>query len=224
MALFNSNYLQKNKVNMKNLYWHKAEDRECLARWLSKGRLAIGSSDTVPGFISLVSADGKHALDSIKGRSLKPYIVLIKSIKQAAMFAKAEALATFSTFTEQCWPGPVTLIFPTAEKWVALLGLTVALRVPDHQGLQALLTHFDGLYSTSANRTQEPTPLVLSAVDQGLLQQVDVVIANAKGDEDEVPGVPSVLLDCTGSAIRVIRGKKETIDQLEELYGAPFVR
>lgn len=53
---------------------------------------------------------------------------------------------------------------------------TVAIRCPEHAGLQNVLKHFDGLFSTSANKTGMPAPVKFEDIDKNLLEQVKYAV------------------------------------------------
>ncbi len=99
---------------------------------------------------------------------------------------------------------------------------TVALRVPDHAGLQSVMKKVGPLFSTSANRKGYPTPATLDAVDQTILDNVDLIIADKKTTPKEP--VPSTILDCTGDEIKVIREGAYPIEELETIAIQRFIR
>ncbi|WP_017431040.1 L-threonylcarbamoyladenylate synthase [Vreelandella jeotgali] len=105
------------------------------------------------------------------------------------------------------WPGPVTWLVPdngTAHALVRGDHATVALRVTDHPGMQALCRAFGGpLVSTSANRAGEPP--AMSAAEAGALFATDqrdepaVVLAGELGGHER----PSSIRDLASG--RVLR-------------------
>ena len=80
---------------------------------------------------------------------------------------------------------------------------TLAVRVPDHPAAQELLRRLGPLVMTSANRHGEPDP----GTDTEVLAGLDD--AEPPGDlpvvRGAVPGVPSTLVDATGSRPRILR-------------------
>jgi L-threonylcarbamoyladenylate synthase len=101
---------------------------------------------------------------------------------------------------EAAWPAALTVILE-ARRALAAAGLTVAVRVPDHVLLRALLASVGPLTATSANRSGS-APLaradeVVNALGSGLSLLLD------GGD---TPGdVPSTLLDLTSGQPRLLR-------------------
>jgi len=91
---------------------------------------------------------------------------------------------------------------------------TVALRVPDHPQLLALLQKFDGLFSTSANSAGAPVPQLIEEVENEIMQMVDGVVLD-KNEKKE--NVPSTILDCTGDRIKVVRQGAFSAEMIEKL-------
>jgi L-threonylcarbamoyladenylate synthase len=103
----------------------------------------------------------------------------------------AEALA------RRWWPGPLTLAFafePGLERPTWLDGRTeVAVRIPDHDFLRALLVQTGVLVVTSANPHGAPTPRTARDVALGLRSSVDLVV-----DGGPLQDVPSTLVNVSG--------------------------
>lgn len=103
------------------------------------------------------------------------------------------------------WPGPLTLAFafdpesPRPE-WLARRD-EVAVRIPDHAFLRALLATTGVLVVTSANPHGSPTPRTAQDVAGGSLgPSVDVII-----DGGPLTEVPSTLVNVAGSTAVVER-------------------
>lgn len=201
----------------KRLYWENEDDLAQLVNLLQQGNISICTTDTVLGFLANVSKEAFEGLNRIKGRQEKPYLILIPSKKVAAEFAtiqyeKIQKLIDFS------WPGPVTLILPAKETLPAFMQSaqgTVALRVPDHQGLQFLMQQMGPLFSTSANLAGEPIPETIDQIDPRILDKVDFIVTDRN---NERAGAPSTILDCTDPEnIKVIREGAWPISQLSFL-------
>lgn len=189
------------------LFWNKNSSIERLAAVLRNGGIAIGASDTVFGLIVKLKSSSKEALDRIKKRVDKPYLILIPRNAQLGKFVDPSSLARIEELARACWPGPVTLICKArADLPDFMKGPegTIALRMPNHEGLQKLLTHFEGLFSTSANISGQPVPENLEEVDPAVLAQCGAIILDAPGAASEAK-LPSTILDCTGDDIKVIR-------------------
>ncbi len=184
---------------------------------IQSGKLIAGTSDTVVGFLASLAESSFQALNRIKNRQGKPYLVLVRDAKQAALFTDAFDSEPLRTLVNHCWPGPVTLIVPakkTVPRYMLSSTGAIALRVPNHIGLQAILQHVDGgLFSTSANVAGDPIPETVQDIDQSIIDQVALVV----DDRKHVPSKPSTILDCTKSEIRIIRQGAYSREQLRKL-------
>ena len=189
--------------------WHEKRDREQVRSILARDEIVLASTDTVYGLLCNVTAAAETKLRSIKSeRGKKPFLVLVAGMHKLAHFA--QPTARLKTFLEQVWPGPVTVIIGT-----------YALRCPDHERLRELLEHFDGLYSTSANRSGEPAAQTRGEINPELLAAVDAFIDDEQLDKSP----PSTILDCRNpDAIAVIREGAYPVKTLEEIYGTAFRR
>ena len=92
------------------------------------------------------------------------------------------------------WPGPLTLAFGfelSAARPAWLEGRDeVAVRIPDHEFLRAVLHDTGVLLVTSANTHGTPTPLTADDVTDGLDGAVDLVV-----DGGRLSDVPSTLVN-----------------------------
>jgi len=91
---------------------------------------------------------------------------------------------------------------------------TIALRVPDHTGLQKLLPHFTGLFSTSANIGGNPIPRTIEEIDERIVKQIACVVLDKK--EKQVTSLPSTIIDCSGNNITVVREGAYPVDELRK--------
>ena len=86
----------------------------------------------------------------------------------------------------------------------------------NHEGLLRVLQHFDGLFSTSANKTGQPTPLSLEQVDSEVLAMADFCVGEPVGAGTVLP---STILDCSGDVIKMVREGAFSRQKLEMLSG-----
>jgi L-threonylcarbamoyladenylate synthase len=102
------------------------------------------------------------------------------------------------------WPGPLTLVLPRRPEAAGLaLGGeadTVGVRCPDDGFVRALARRVGPVATTSANRHGQPTPATAEEAAAALTGEVAVVVDGGPRD-----GVPSTVVDCTGSELRVLR-------------------
>ncbi len=78
----------------------------------------------------------------------------------------------------------------------------IALRVPDHAGLQKLLPHFTDLFSTSANISGNPVSRTIKDVDERIVKQVAYAVIDKK--EKSIELLESTITDCSGDYIIVV--------------------
>ncbi len=213
-------YLQK-IMKKRSLNWDKNDTLSLLEASLTNNKVILGDSDTVLGLLAQVSIKGKLALDTVKIRENKPYIVLINSIDKLDNFISQDINPNLQKLIQRCWPGPLTLIFNCNKNIFYLNQETVAIRIPNHQELLKLLKFFPGLFSTSANLSGQPVPKSMDDVDLKVLEKVDYIVEN----KQKYPTlIPSTILDCTGQRIKVVREGAYDIKELEEIYGEPFIK
>lgn len=192
-------------MNPTFLSWEDAGAIEHLVKIVRQDLVALTSSDTVLGLLANTTESGFNSLNKIKGRQEKPYLLLIGSKEKLFDFGY-DISAQAEELMHHCWPGPVTLIVKAKKELPQFLISqhgTIALRFPNHAGLQAVLKRFDALFSTSANLSAQPTPIRLQDVDDTLLHQVAAVVT----DKDPVAqsALPSTIVDCTRDKIQVLR-------------------
>ncbi|MEX0939807.1 MAG: L-threonylcarbamoyladenylate synthase [Candidatus Babeliales bacterium] len=205
------------KMICERLDWNNKDDIIRLAQLLQQGKVAIGTSDTVIGLLALCSKEGFEKLNKIKGRSEKPYLVLIPSIDYVKKFSY-RIENNLTTLMQNAWPGPLTLILKAQEilpSFMKSKNNTIALRIPDHQGLQKLLSIVGPLFSTSANKTTKPVPITLDQIDPEILSAVNVIIS----DHQPPKALPSTILDCSDEDIRIIREGAYSIKDLKTILG-----
>jgi L-threonylcarbamoyladenylate synthase len=200
-----------------SLSWSNNFHIKLLLESLRRDAIALGTSDTTWGLLAPLSYRGFSKLNSMKGRTDKPYIVLIRSLEQYSYFTASSQDARIYNLLNVCWPGPVTVVVKAHDRLAPYLISargTIALRVPHHQGLQMLLEDVSGVFSTSANRAGCPVPDRLVHVDSVLLKQVDVIIQN---DEYEQQTTPSTIIDLSGKKPCIVRSGSYPPELLESL-------
>ncbi|HYO14451.1 MAG TPA: L-threonylcarbamoyladenylate synthase [Thermoanaerobaculia bacterium] len=114
-----------------------------------------------------------------------------------------------------CWPGPLTAVLPLAQRLPASAGGNrLAVRVPGHAGLRALLAELGhGLTATSANRSGGE-PMLDPAELRSLLAGEEAVVV----DGGVLPGgPPSTLVAIEESGPVVLRTGSYPVDRLREL-------
>lgn len=192
---------------MKPLFWDNPQTIKRVAKELHEGAVVLAAGDTVLGLLADVSETGYKRLDILKKRSEKPYLLLVKNKEKALNLMEKDPSLIFQIekLMDVCWPGPATLI--VKAKATVPLGVkspegNVAMRMPDHAGLQQLLNYFDALYSTSANTSGNPVPADLAKVEKSILDGVSCIVLNG---EDAPSVAASTIIDCTGEKMKIVR-------------------
>jgi L-threonylcarbamoyladenylate synthase len=167
-------------------------------------------TETVYGLGSITSAPAVERLAALKGREPgKPFLVLVSSRRMLAGVGLRLTDAA-ERFAAAFWPGPLTLALPGGEGVLpdALRGPEggIAVRWTSHAGaLQLIQTLGSPITSTSANRPRQPSLLDPSAIARGFADAVNqrTLLVLDAGPLPQSP--PSTLVDCTGSAPRLVR-------------------
>ncbi|HXW86416.1 MAG TPA: L-threonylcarbamoyladenylate synthase [Candidatus Bathyarchaeia archaeon] len=214
---------------MGHLYWNDKEANELIFQALTRSELILGTSDTVWGIMADISRAGYEALNTLKRRPPeKPYLILSGNVEKAKTFFEGRGLDNerLDQLMHMCWPGPVTLVGKACKELPAYLRSregTIAVRVPQHAGLQAILTRSQGLFSTSANIAGCPVPSTFDEIDEKIRTVVRYIVVEKSTILSQVyPSVPSTILDCSRERIKVVRRGAFAIERLETLYGDSF--
>lgn len=201
------------------------------ARALVSGQLVAFPTETVYGLgADAVNEEAVSRIYSVKGRpSSHPLIVHCSSLDAA--FKWAGDFPEFAKrLAEEFWPGPMALVLQKS----ALAGGfitggqdTVAVRVPSHPVALALLADFEslggaGVAAPSANRFGKVSPTSASAVQEELgdfLEAEDFILDGGSSDV----GIESTIIDCTGSAPRLLRLGAITASMVERATGLKLI-
>lgn len=200
------------------MYWNSLQDVQKMRDILSQDKIILGSSDTVLGLFGQLTQQSYDALDRLKHRNEKPYLVMIGSVDKLPMFIDQSLNEKLTQIISLCWPGPVTLIFKARKdlpKFLQSPAGTIALRVPNHSGLLTLLQSFDGLFSTSANVHGQPIPETIAGVNQSIKDGVAGICVDTV---DQICSLsPSTILDCSSEQIKIVRQGCDLDDRVKEL-------
>lgn len=180
---------------------------------LNKGGMVAFPTDTVYGLGSLAFAGrAVEAIYLAKDRPIEKAIPVL--IGNAVDLDKVSdgVTDTVRTLASRFWPGPLTMIVPkkpTLPEAVSATG-TVGVRIPDHSAARELLRSAGPMAVTSANISGQPSPTTAQEVFEQLEGRIELIL-----DGGKTPGgIPSTLVDCTGSEIKVIREGPISLKQL----------
>ena len=172
---------------------------------LAEGRiLAIPTESSYGLAVDPRSAAGVEAIYRLKERERgKPLPVVAASVEQALGLGVEPNEAI--RMAEAHWPAPLTVVAPLRAGLsvpAAAGGDTLAVRVPDHDRLRALLQALGHpLTATSANRSGEPPACDLAGLEP-ILQGAGVLVV---GGERTPGGLASTVVSWTSAGLRVLR-------------------
>ena len=178
-------------------------DLERGAGLLEAGGVIAYPTDTVFGLGARIDrAGGVAKILQIKGREAgRGMPVLVADRTRALNLGTARP--GFDELAGAFWPGPLTLLLPTAAPIdpVVAPGGVIGLRVPDHAGLLSLLELLPvGIIGTSANRSGDPALTSAMAVQDELGSEVDWILPGCCR-----LGEPSSVVDLTVDPPRIRR-------------------
>lgn len=152
---------------------------------LRAGRAVILPTDTVYGLCAL--PEHEDVLYQLKGRDPSKPVALLAADIDALIAARPEL---DRTVLERYLPGPYTLVFET-----------VGVRVPNLPPQAVDVVREVGVVAaTSANLSGGPDPRRVEDVPEEIRSACGAIV-----DVGELPGVPSTVIDLTGTEPRVLR-------------------
>jgi L-threonylcarbamoyladenylate synthase len=191
------------------------------ARLIAEGQPVAMPTETVYGLAAdATNAEAVARIYEAKGRpSFNPLIVHVSDI------AAAEEIGVFSEearkLAERHWPGPLTLVVPVKpDAPVASLvtaGLsTIALRVPAHAAMQALLRATGKpLAAPSANASGSISPTRAEHVMKSLGGRIPLIVDAGRTER----GLESTIVAATGGQLRLLR--RGPLDIADVVEGEP---
>ena len=194
------------------VHWRDIQGFSRVKNALSASGVVLGTTDTVVGLLALANQKGLNQLNDLKGRTDKPYLVLVGSLEQVYALIDQEGIsegqkARQDRLMQAVWPGPVTLVFKAHINVSSSMrgpDGTIALRLPDHKELQQLAIDLGPLFSTSANRAGQEAPATMEQVDPFFVENSAVCV----GDIQECAAdetAPSVIIDCSKDTCTLVR-------------------
>jgi L-threonylcarbamoyladenylate synthase len=161
-------------------------------------------TDTVYGVGAAVRDAAVLRLYAVKRRPRTQAIPLLIADTADLALVAAE-VPSMALRLARLWPGALTLVLPAAPGLPPELlagGATVAVRLPDHTWLRALIRALGGpLAATSANLHGGRDPQTAQDVAAQLGGELALI---AEGGPTPGP-VPSTIVDCTGAEPQLLR-------------------
>ena len=192
------------------------------ARLITAGQPVAMPTETVYGLAAdATNGEAVAAIYQAKGRpSFNPLIVHVPDLAAAQAIGEFDEQAL--ALAERYWPGPLTLVVPVLQAApVASLvtaGLqTIAIRVPAHPAMQALLKATDKpLAAPSANASGSISPTRSEHVLKSLGGRIPLIIDGGPCES----GIESTIVASTGGALRLLRRGPVEVEAEESVGGA----
>jgi L-threonylcarbamoyladenylate synthase len=188
------------------------------ARLVLAGEAVAVPTETVYGLAAdATNAEAVARIYAAKGRpSFNPLIVHVPDLAAAELIGKFDEEA--KALAKAHWPGPLTLVVPLRDNAgiasIVTAGLpTIALRVPAHPAMQALLKACGRpLAAPSANASGLISPTRASHVLASLGGRIPLVIDGGATQR----GIESTIVAATGGRLRLLRRGPISIDAVEK--------
>jgi L-threonylcarbamoyladenylate synthase len=187
---------------------------------IASGGCVAVPTETVYGLAAdATDAAAVAGIYAAKGRpSFNPLIVHVPSVDAAARIARFDADAR--ALADAFWPGPLTLVLPLRQDaGIAALvtaGLdTVAIRVPRHRAMQALIRATGKpLAAPSANASGSISPTRAAHVAASLNGRIPLIV----NDGATSGGIESTIV-ATGDPPRLLRPGPITVEEIARVLG-----
>lgn len=176
------------------------------ARLIRAGQPVAVPTETVYGLAANASnAEAVARIYEAKGRpSFNPLIVHVPNLDAAQRIGQFNEAAR--ALAAEHWPGPLTLVVPLRrDAHIASLvtaGLeTIALRIPAHPAMQALLKEVGPLAAPSANASGSISPTRAEHVLRSLRGRIELIIDGGATER----GLESTIVAATDGKLRLLR-------------------
>ncbi len=182
----------------------EAQALERAEELLRAGWLVAFPTDTVYGLgAMLFNAQAIEQLYIVKGRDAAKAIAVLVGDEAGLAQVAREMSGVAARLARRFWPGPLTLVVAAHPALPVNLSPlpTVGVRMPDHPVALALLRRTGPLAVTSANLSGEPSATTAEDVYAQLKGRIPFIL-----DGGQTPGgLPSTVVDCTGSELVILR-------------------
>lgn len=194
----------------------RAAGLDAAAAAIARGELVLLPTDTVYG----VAADAftPSAVTGLlaaknRGRAMPVPVLIGEASTLAGLVVNPPASA--NALAQAFWPGGLTLVVEHAPSLAWDLGDaegTVAVRLPDDELARDLLRRTGPLAVSSANRSGRPAATTAQQAVEQLGEHAAVVLDGGP----RADSAPSTIVDCTGTAPRVLRVGAIPVDRLRD--------
>lgn len=192
------------------------ETRREAAVLIAGGGLIAFRTDTFYGLgANPLNPPAIARIKGLKGRDgTKPILLLIAELADLNRLIVNRS-EIFDAMAERFWPGPLTLVGTASEdvsEEVTAGGGTIGVRLPDDEGVRALVSICGGILSaTSANLSGRPPARSAQEVAEYFPTGIDLIVDSG----DVTTTEPSTVLDLSGDKPRIIREGAVSRDEIE---------
>ena len=184
------------------------KDLETIKKQLLKNKVIVFPTDTVYGLLANgYSEQAMNNVFSIKQRPKEKTFAIFIDKKRIGKYV--ELSDRNRALLEKYTPGPVTFILKNKDKKLTHLEIDgkIAIRIPENKFLQQLLKILKfPLIATSANISNEKTPIVYQSIDERIKNHDLVNNINYEYLLDKEPsGISSSIFDISENKIKVLR-------------------
>ena len=176
---------------------------------LQPGAVGVIPTDTVYGVVARAADQAAVArLYALKDREGKPGTIIAASLDQLTELGLKHR---YLKAVEQYWPGAISVIVPCGTELAYLHQgkLSLAVRIPNHTGLQQLLAETGPLLTSSANHHNQVTAHTVTEAQKYFGAAADFYIDGG----DLTDHQPSTVIRIIDDAIEIVRQGAVTIDE-----------
>jgi L-threonylcarbamoyladenylate synthase len=201
------------------IYPPSPENIQILSEKLLNHEVVALPTETVYGFAGLATSDS--AIAEIYAQKNRPQFnpLIIHGSSLALLKTQVEWNPWAEKLSEKFWPGPVTFVLPKKSSsnlsLLALAGLeTVAIRIPQHPWMRAILDKVGLLAAPSANPSGAISPTCAQDVEDGFGGRIPIL----EGGQSDV-GVESTIIDLSGQTPQLLRPGGIPLEDIEAVLG-----
>jgi L-threonylcarbamoyladenylate synthase len=188
---------------------------------LQQGGLVAFPTDTVYGLGALVLDDAAvRSIYAAKDRPIEKAIPVLLADAEDMEKVGINVPDVAYQIAARFFPGPVTCLIPKKPDLPESVSATstVGVRVPDHPVARALLHAAGPMAVTSANISGGSSPSTADEVLAQLDGRIPLIL-----DGGRTPGgIPSTVVDCTATELKVLREGPISLDEIREKLSSPI--
>lgn len=187
------------------LDWRSEPDLPTAAEAIRSGSLIIVPTDTCYGLAcDAFDADAVTRLKSVRSMPTATPLTVLAADAEVVNALASNMSPTAQALAQEFWPGPLTMLMHAQASLQWDLGAfpdSVAIRVPNHDVLRALLRMSGPLAVSQASPVGEKPPYTVDEALLALNAQVEVAVEGGR-----LPGAGlSTLVDCREGQLDMLR-------------------